>query len=173
MVQRYHKNGSVAVCFGWMADFGEALPLDAMMSVSAVGSARHNQYAELWAKCNREAVEECDRLGGMCFFSRSGFTQSPVCRHFLEGDQMHTWDSQDGLGAAVIAMISSGMSGLSLQHSDIGGYTGINLPCNIGRLLGGPHRTRELLLRWAEMCVFSRHAFARRSASCQKCATVG
>ena len=140
---------------GWMADFGEALPLEAMVGAGAAGSARHNEYALLWAKCNREAIEEANRPD-VCFFSRSGFTQSPgASTFFWEGDQMHTWDCADGLGAAVIALISSGFSGISLQHSDIGGYTGINLPCGIGRLLGGPHRTRELLLRWAEFSAFT------------------
>ena len=49
---------------GWMADFGEYLPADA---VCCGGSGRemHNLWPLLWARCNREAVDECG-LGGEC-----------------------------------------------------------------------------------------------------------
>ena len=42
---------------GWMCDFGEALPLDAKISVGD-SSAVHNQYPTLWAKLNDEVVQE-------------------------------------------------------------------------------------------------------------------
>ena len=48
-------------------------------------------------------------------------------------------------------MLNGGMSGYTLGHSDIGGYT------TIYELFGLVKHTRskELLLRWAEMSAFS------------------
>lgn len=40
---------------------------------------------------------------------------------------MVTWDSQDGLASTIIGMLSSGISGYSLTHSDIGGYTSLHV----------------------------------------------
>ena len=46
-------------------------------------------------------------------------------------------------------MLSSGLSGYSLEHSDIGGYTAIDNP------LLEYHRSRELLWRWIELGAFT------------------
>ena len=56
---------------GWMADFGEGLPYDAVLYE---GDARivHNQYPVLWAKLNREVVEETEKEP--VFFNRAAYT---------------------------------------------------------------------------------------------------
>ena len=38
-----------------------------------------------------------------------------------------TWDGDDGLASAIVGLLSSGLSGYSLVHSDIGGYTAVDL----------------------------------------------
>lgn len=44
---------------GWMADFGEYLPFDAVLYDSSKDPAQHhNEYPEEWAKLNEEAVSE-------------------------------------------------------------------------------------------------------------------
>nr|CAD1839947.1 unnamed protein product [Ananas comosus var. bracteatus] len=43
---------------GWMADFGEGLPLDAHLYSGENPIAAHNRYPELWARVNREFVDE-------------------------------------------------------------------------------------------------------------------
>lgn len=59
---------------------------------------------------------------------RSGATFSEAnTRLFWLGDQTVTWDEHDGLTTIIIGLLSSGLSGYSLQHSDIGGYTAIDL----------------------------------------------
>ena len=59
---------------------------------------------------------------------RSGATFSAAnTRLFWLGDQTVTWDEHDGLTTVIIGLLSSGLSGYSLQHSDIGGYTAIDL----------------------------------------------
>ncbi len=65
------------------------------------------------------------------------------------GDQLTSWDAHDGIKSAVTGMLSGGMSGFSLNHSDIGGYTGINNP------LLHINRSKELLLRWMELSAFT------------------
>ena len=55
------------------------------------------------------------------FFMRSGNVMSPCSTWlFWLGDQTVTWDSQDSLGTAIIGILTEGLSGYSLTHSDIG-----------------------------------------------------
>ena len=41
------------------------------------------------------------------------------------GDQNVKWDQFDGLQSAMIGMLTGGLSGLTITHSDIGGYTSL------------------------------------------------
>lgn len=142
---------------GWMADFGEALPFDAVLFDGSDAATYHNRYPEEWAKLNREVVEEEGRLRDVVFFARSGFTQSP--RHatlFWLGDQLTSWTQEDGIKSALVGLLSSGFSGFSLNHSDIGGYTATTMPKVPFRLpLIGFVRSKELLGRWIEMNAFT------------------
>ena len=63
------------------------------------------------------------------------------------GDQNVDFSYGDGLPSTIIAATSMGMSGTGLTHFDIGGYT------TFGTL--GLRRSSELLLRSAEMAVFT------------------
>jgi alpha-glucosidase len=79
---------------GWMADFGEGLPYDAVLYSGADPKSYHNRYAEEWAEVNREAIREAGREDDIVFFNRSGYTRSP--RHstlFWLGDQLESWSS--------------------------------------------------------------------------------
>lgn len=133
----------------WMADYAEALPVDAVLFA---GDARtvHNQYPALWAQVNAEAIAESG-CKDCIFFMRAGYTRSQaIAPLFWTGDQMVTWDAQDGMASALQGLISGGLSGISLNHSDAGGYTSVALP-----LFGGVTRSQELLLRWLETNVFT------------------
>ncbi|XP_057947807.1 uncharacterized protein LOC131143487 [Malania oleifera] len=145
---------------GWMADFGEGLPADATIYSGEDPVSAHNQYPELWARLNREFVEEwkdtCRGNAGECqqeglvFFMRAGFRDSPKWGMlFWEGDQMVSWQANDGIKSAVIGLLSSGLSGYGFNHSDIGGYCAVNLPVIRYR------RSEELLLRWMELNAFT------------------
>ncbi len=135
---------------GWMADFGEALPYDAVLASGEDPRTWHNEYPRAWAQVSREAAEAAGRWDDVLFFSRSGNLKSPgTTRAFWVGDQMVSWDAFDGLKTVVPAMTSSGLSGWSLQHSDTGGFTSVSL---------GPvkHvRTPELFKRWAELNTYT------------------
>ena len=135
---------------GWMADFGEGLPYDAVLYSGADPESYHNRYAEEWAEINREAIREAGRGEDVVFFNRSGYTRSPrYSTLFWLGDQLVDWDEHDGIKSAVTGLLSSGLSGYSLQHSDIGGYTTIDHP------LLKYHRSKELLMRWIELGAFT------------------
>ena len=135
---------------GWMADFGEALPFDADLHGDYAADTEHNRYPEAWAALNREAIEGLPNSDEYVFFMRSAHTRSPAYSTlFWLGDQMVDWDPHDGLKSAVTGMVTSGLSGMSLTHSDIGGYTTITHP------LRDYHRSAELLKRWAEFSAFT------------------
>ncbi|MCR5354848.1 MAG: alpha-glucosidase, partial [Lachnospiraceae bacterium] len=42
---------------GWMADFGEYLPIDAVLYSGEDAAELHNRWPAIWAKLNREAIE--------------------------------------------------------------------------------------------------------------------
>nr|GMC79330.1 putative alpha-xylosidase 2 [Ipomoea batatas] len=145
---------------GWMADFGEGLPVDACLYSGEDPIAAHNRYPELWAKINRDFVDEWrstniynemeDQEEGLVFFMRSGYRNSPRwAMLFWEGDQMVSWQTNDGIKSSVVGLLSSGMSGYALNHSDIGGYCSVNIP------FFKYTRSEELLLRWMELNAFT------------------
>lgn len=133
---------------GWMADFGEYLPWDSVLASGRPAASVHNDYPRLWAKLNRRVADEAG--GTVAFFSRSAAAGSPgLASLFWLGDQLPSWDAHDGLASALIAMLQAGVSGLTLQHSDTGGYTTIDA-------FGLRYvRTAELLMRWTEMSAFT------------------
>ncbi|WP_156114972.1 alpha-glucosidase [Pseudomonas sp. ML96] len=135
---------------GWMADFGEALPYEARLASGESAALAHNRYPEEWARLNRELLEESGGQGELFFFMRSAFSRSPgLTTSLWAGDQLVTWDADDGLHSALLGMLSGGLSGFSLNHSDTGGYTTITHP------LKDYHRDEELLLRWMEFSAFT------------------
>lgn len=135
---------------GWMADFGEALPFEAHLANGETGLTYHNKYPVEWAKLNAEAVAELGMEDDIVFFMRSGYTQSPkYSTLFWLGDQAVTWDHYDGLKSSIIGLLNGGFSGISLNHSDIGGYTSLTF-AGIGL-----KRSELLLKRWTEANAFT------------------
>ena len=131
---------------GWMADFGEYLPIDLKLYKDNNPMIEHNRWPVLWAKCNYEALEETGKLGEILYFMRAGGTGSQ--KYFVmlwAGDQSVDFSIHDGLISVVKGAISSASSAIGLTHSDIGGYTS----------LFGNKRSKELFIRWAEMATFS------------------
>ena len=140
------KNNLIGLGFrGWMADFGEYLPADAVC-FGGSGLQMHNAWPMLWAKCNREAVEEAGLLGDCVFYMRAGAAGSQQYSTLTwAGDQCVDWSDDDGLPSVITAALTVGMSGFGLHCSDAGGYT----------TLFGLKRSEELLLRWLEFACFT------------------
>ena len=131
---------------GWMADFGEYLPIDLKLRNGISAKIEHNHWPVLWAKCNYEAVKESGNLEEIVYFMRAGGAGSQkYCALLWAGDQSVDFSIHDGLISVVRGALSSAMSGMTITHSDIGGYTS----------LFGNVRTKELFLRWTEMAAFS------------------
>ncbi|MCR4674551.1 MAG: alpha-glucosidase [Lachnospiraceae bacterium] len=132
---------------GWMADFGEYLPVDAVLYSGEDAAVIHNQWPAIWAKMNREAIRECGKEGEVFFFTRAGHTGTIASSTMMwTGDQHVDWSVDDGLISTVPATLSLAMSGYGVTHSDAGGYT------TYGKLLS---RSKELLMRWEEMNAFT------------------
>ena len=131
---------------GWMADFGEYLPPDALLYNGEDAAKWHNVWPAVWAKMNREAIEECGKKDELFYFTRAGYSGSVGNTPMMwTGDQHVDWSVDDGLPSVIPATLSLAMSGQPVTHSDIGGYTTIM------------HMTRsgELLMRWEEANVFT------------------
>jgi alpha-glucosidase len=140
---------------GWMADFGEALPFNAVLSGGARAAEWHNHYPEKWAELNRQAIEEAGRGDDIVFFNRSGYTQSPGnSTLFWLGDQLQTWDDFDGIKTAVVGLLSGGVSGFSLLHSDTGGFDAFAVKL-LDHEIPIIARSKELLMRWEELSAFN------------------
>jgi len=134
---------------GYMADFSEALPFEAALFNGQTGAEFHNEYPVAWAKLHAELAEELGR-DDILFFTRAGYTQMPkYTRLEWLGDQLVDFGGDDGMYSALKGMLSGGLSGVSLNHSDIGGFTTINV------IVFRVTRTQELFFRWAEMNAFS------------------
>jgi alpha-glucosidase len=131
---------------GWMADFGEYLPVDCKLHNGKDAKLMHNEWPVLWAKCNYEAVKETDNLGKIFYFMRAGGHGSQQYATSLwAGDQSVNWELHDGIASVIPSALSTGIIGNPYTHSDIGGYTSLH----------GNIRTKELFNRWLEMNVFT------------------
>ena len=129
---------------GWMADFGEYLPVDCVL-YDGDPKQLHNTWPVLWAKINREAIEEFGK-GDEFFFSRSGYLGIQEYAPILWNGDQHTDFTKDyGMPCIIPASFSLGFSGVTLVHSDIGGFFSF----------GKMKRNAEVFIRWMEMDAFS------------------
>ena len=142
------KNNMIGIGLsGWMADFGEYLPVDCVLHSGEDPYEMHNRWPAIWAKLNNEAIAEAGKEGEVFFFTRAGHTETIKYSHLMwNGDQHVDWSLDDGIAAVIPATLSLAMSGYGMAHSDVGGYTTMKK-----RLA----RDKELLLRWEEMNAFS------------------
>jgi len=131
---------------GWMADFGEYLPVDAVLHSGESAERAHNRWPTMWARANYEAIDEAGKLGEILFFMRAGYAgSSRYATAYWAGDQLANWSFSDGLATVVPANVSIGMSGVGFTHSDLGGYTSI----------AWVKRGKRLFMRWAELAAFA------------------
>lgn len=131
---------------GWMADFGEYLPIDIQLHNGVSAMQEHNLWPVRWAKVNAEAIAEAGKTEDVTFFMRAGYSGVQAhCPLLWAGDQSVDFSRHDGLVTVICAALSSGLMGNAFHHSDIGGYTS----------LFGNTRDAELHMRWTEMATFT------------------
>jgi alpha-glucosidase (family GH31 glycosyl hydrolase) len=123
---------------GWMADYGEWLPVDGAPNI-----AEHDAYPNEWQRLN-ESVLGDDNL----VFVRSGYTGSQPIAHQIVwgGDQTTDFDPGDGMPTVLPIALGLGVAGLPYFGSDIGGYA--TLPNH-------PTGTKELFFRWSVLGALS------------------
>jgi alpha-glucosidase len=133
---------------GWMADYGEWLPVDAKLASGADAAAAHNDYPLAWQQLNDAVLsargDGVDRL----VFARSGHNGNQAVGHLVVwgGDQTTDWDPGDGLPSVMPIMLGLGVAGLPYFGSDVGGYFTGN---------GHPPSTKELFFRWSALGALS------------------
>lgn len=134
---------------GWMADYGEYTPLTGK-TYDPDPIQAHCQLPVLWAKLNRELIQETGNQGKALIFHRSANVGSNCYAvSYWAGDQTPTLDRYDGLASSITGLINSGISGMSINHTDIGGFTTIMTP------LFKMTRKKEVMLRWLEYAAFT------------------
>lgn len=105
---------------GWMEDFGEYTPLDAVSADGVTGTAFHNRYARDY-HCG-VAAATADAGKPLARFVRSGWTGSAACSPIVWGGDPTVGFGFDGLESSVYQALSMGTSGVGLWGSDIGGF---------------------------------------------------
>ncbi|NBU75593.1 MAG: hypothetical protein EBS30_10275 [Planctomycetes bacterium] len=127
---------------GWMHDFGEYTPSDAIFNDGRNGLELHNLYPLLWAQQAKNFWERARPDGDYVFFTRSGYTglqrYAPL---YFTGDRNATDDPFTGLGGQIPAILGAGISGHPIGTIDIGAYY-----CEKTAPMG-----KELFLRWVEL----------------------
>ncbi len=128
---------------GWMADFGEHLPVESLLDDGTSGFESHNRWPLLWQSLNREFWQDARPDGDYTFFVRSaGLTTPSLAPAMWGGDSDTDWDVADGLPTVVPAALSAGLSGNVFWGTDIAGYMSFGLT---------RPSTKELYIRWAEV----------------------
>ena len=130
---------------GWMADFGEYLPTDAVV-YGNVADKLHNRWPSLWAKCCYEAVKECGKEDEIFYFNRAAYGHTIRYTSSLwNGDQHVDFSDEYGFASLQPANVGLACSGVGITHSDIGGYTTVMFM----------KRSAELFKRWSEANIFT------------------
>lgn len=130
---------------GYMADFAEYLPVDCVLH-DGDPEQLHNCWPTMWAKINREALKESGKEDEVMFFTRSAYNEAQTYSPIMWNGDQHTDTSIDyGMPCVMPASFNLGFSGVSLTHSDIGGYI------TFASMRRGP----ELFIRWMEMSALS------------------
>lgn len=129
---------------GWMADFAEWLPVDALMHDGTPGWQAHNRYPLEWQRANVEALEAARPDGNWTFFVRSGWASlagatTGIAPTMWGGDQNTDWGRDDGLPSVLPIALHLGLAGVSIFGSDIAGYSSFTTP----------NTDKELFYRWA------------------------
>lgn len=127
---------------GWMADYAEWLPTDAVLANGMTGLQGHNRYPEWWQETQLQAIDGRDAT----FFVRSGWIRTgglvPVV---WAGDQRTSFDADDGFPTVLPLGLGLSASGVPVYTHDVAGYQSV----------GNDPSDRELWFRWASLGAFS------------------
>ncbi len=121
---------------GWMADFGEYLPVSAQMADGTTGWQTHNRYPLLWQQAHRTFWEQARPSGDYTFFVRSGWVGTHAIAPVMWGGDSDTdFEEGDGLPTVVPQVLSAQTAGFFYWGTDIAGYMTFGLTRPSSRLL--------------------------------------
>ncbi len=125
---------------GWMADFGEWLPTDAVLASGEDPLAVHNRYPVDWARMNHEmfATSPAGRPRGIYFMRSAWLHSQPLSSVVWAGDQQTDFSDGDGMPSVIPIGVNLGLAGFPYFGSDIAGYMS----------QGTMPTTNELFYRW-------------------------
>ncbi len=132
---------------GWMGDFGEWLPTDAILTTGP-GIDLHATYSVLWQQAQRKALDDAiakDHVERLSFVRSGWLGTAALADVFWAGDQRTDFELDDGLPTVVPIGVGVGLSGVSTFGSDIAGYQSATNPTS----------TKELFFRWTELGAWS------------------
>lgn len=153
---------------GFMADFTEWLPTDALLADGRDGWQYHNVWpldffdlvADTLAEAHTGLADE--PANNWSFFARSGWASvnggsSGAAVTMWGGDQNTDWDADDGLPTVVPMAVHAGLAGVGIFATDVAGYTSVS----------NPNTTKELFYRWSTLGVF--HGILRTHHGSDEC----
>lgn len=127
---------------GWMTDYGEWLPDDAVLGNGQRGLDAHNAYPEWWQAAHRQAIDGRDAT----FFARSGWTRSTgIAPVIWAGDQRTDFQTDDGFPTVLSMGLGYAVSGVPVYTHDVAGYQSLTNDAS----------TKELWFRWAGLGAYS------------------
>jgi alpha-glucosidase len=140
---------------GWMADFTEWMPVDAVLHSGLPGWNYHNRWPLDYQRLTNDVLtavhagEESPQDRNFVFFVRSGWASvsggtAGTAPTLWAGDQNTDWLRDDGFPTVVPIAVHAGLSGVAIVGSDIAGYTSV----------GRPNTTKELFYRWTALGTF-------------------
>jgi alpha-glucosidase (family GH31 glycosyl hydrolase) len=138
-----YLQGAIDLGFdGWMADFAEWLPPDAVLASGESALEAHNAYPEWWQETHSEAIGEQDAA----FFVRSGWLRTGgLVPAVWAGDQRTSFDTDDGFPTVVSMGLGLAASGIPIFTHDVAGYQSV----------GNEPTDKELWFRWASLGAYS------------------
>ncbi len=147
-VKSVYREGLEAGADGYMADYAEWLPHDAVLHSGEDAEGYHNLYPVDFQRLNRELFDELEAVDGVqrLFFVRSAYLGSqPLVSVFWAGDQQTDFSLGDGLPSVIPMGIGLGLTGFPYYGHDIAGYMSqLTAPA-----------TKELWFRWASLGALS------------------
>ena len=147
-VKKKYRDGLELGTDGYMADYAEWLPVDAVLDSGEDPVARHNLYPVDFQRLNKELFDEMYAEDGIerLFFVRSAYLGSqPLVSVVWAGDQQTDFSEGDGYPSVIPMGIGLGVTGFPYYGHDIGGYMSrLTIPT-----------TRELWFRWVTLGAMS------------------
>lgn len=137
---------------GFMQDFGEEVLPGMRFHNGQSGLQMHNAFPVYYARATRAVFDGYERQHPrrtLFFYTRAGYSGQPGSAAYesanFPGDETTDWTRSSGIASVIPDMLNRAIGGAYGYTTDIGGYLD----------LFSPATTKELLLRWAELAVFT------------------